>query len=89
MAMQQQPQQQNMQNQQLDPNAANAQSVEGPAPGSITGDPALDQALAETMNALPQGGDQIMANLLTALQPYLVQQDTSAMQANPLAKGAR
>ena len=72
------------QGQQMDPNAANSQGVPGPEVGSITGDPTLDQALAETMSALPRGSDQIMSNLLMALQPYLVAPGTQQPQGNPM-----
>lgn len=83
-APQQQPQPQGQAPAQGNPNS---QQVQGPQLGDITGDPALDQALADTMSAIPKGGDQIMSNLLAALQPYLAQPGTEQAQANPMAQG--
>ena len=81
--MQHHPQQQ--QQQAMPPQGdPNAQQINGPQPGDITGDPTLDQALADIMTALPRGGDQVMSNLLAALQPYLIQPGTGMAQGNPI-----
>lgn len=63
---------------------SNTQRVDQPQLGSVTGDPALDEALAMTMQAIPKGADQVMANLLSALQPYLQQPGTGQEQGNPV-----
>jgi len=65
----------------------NVQQVQEPQPGQITGDPNLDVALANIMEAIPKNGDQLMAQLLTAMQPYLVQPGTEQAQGNPLEQG--
>lgn len=65
----------------------NVQQIQEPQLGDITGDPALDEALAAVMQTLPKGADQVMSNLLAALQPYLTEPGTEQAQGNPMEQG--